>query len=303
MLLRIVEAATLVQNGSPPLTRSPISTCCAHYPGGPVQVRLSAASPDRAAFSVLWADRRPQLPFRGLLRLYTRYGPSIRSAAQGGVCRRASIRPVTQPHRLPATGPTDHYPGGTLTHEVIAPFGAHQSHRCRIDALRAQRPIAFSVLLDRRNLRSLRGMSVRANRTPRPLAGEVGAKRRERACATPHAPSPASLRSATSPASGRGVRSRCPRLVAANDCAVCRPTIGGETPSACALRRMPCYEFRSGAAERGQSMRVRPPAARMRAHIADIAWSDGSPICVRYAIQLGTGRFFERRNSGLNSFD
>src|SRR6478752_293360 len=29
--------------------------------------------------------------------------------------------------------------------------------------------------------------------------GEVGAQRRERACATPHAPSPASLRSATSP--------------------------------------------------------------------------------------------------------
>ncbi len=122
-----VEAATLVQNGSPPLAPSPVSTCCSHYPGGPVQVHLSAASPVRAAFPELRAGRRPQLPFRGLLRLYTRYGPSIRSTAQGGLCRRASIRPVTQPHRLPATGPTDHCPGGTSTHEVITPFGAHRS--------------------------------------------------------------------------------------------------------------------------------------------------------------------------------
>src|ERR1019366_3137245 len=66
------------------------------------------------------------LPFRGLLRLYTRYGPSIRSTAQGGLCRGASTGTVTRPGRPPATGPTDHCPGGTCTHEVIAPFGAHR---------------------------------------------------------------------------------------------------------------------------------------------------------------------------------
>ncbi len=71
-----VEAATLAQHGPPPLARSPVSTCRAHYPGGPVQVRLSAASPDRAAFPELRAGRRPQLPFRGLLRLHSHYGPS-----------------------------------------------------------------------------------------------------------------------------------------------------------------------------------------------------------------------------------
>jgi len=59
MPLRIVEAATLVQHGSPPLTRSPVSTCCAHYPDGPVRVPASAASPDRAAFPDIWAGRRP----------------------------------------------------------------------------------------------------------------------------------------------------------------------------------------------------------------------------------------------------
>jgi hypothetical protein len=126
---RTVEAATLVQHGSPPLTRSPVSTCCAQYPGGPVQVRLSAASLVRAAFPDLWAGRRPRLPFRGLLRLHSRYGPSFRSTAQGGLCRRAQDQPVTQPILLPATGPTDHCPGGTCTHKVNAPFGAHQRER------------------------------------------------------------------------------------------------------------------------------------------------------------------------------
>jgi len=120
-----VEAATPVQHGSPPLARSPVSTCCAHYPGGPAQVHMSAASQDRAAFPDFAAGRRPRLPFRGLLRLHSRYGPSIRSTAQGGLCRRAQTQPVTQPSLLPATGPTDHCPGGTCTHKVNAPFGAH----------------------------------------------------------------------------------------------------------------------------------------------------------------------------------
>src|SRR5271166_5204878 len=103
-----VEAATPVQHGSPPLTRSPVSTCCSHYPGGPVRVRLSAASPYRAAFPILRLGRRPQLPFRGLLRIYSHYGPSICSTAQGGLCRRASTRPVARQSRLPATGPKAH---------------------------------------------------------------------------------------------------------------------------------------------------------------------------------------------------
>jgi hypothetical protein len=36
----------------------------------PVSPPRSSASPDRAAFPVLWPGRRPRLPFRGLLRLY-----------------------------------------------------------------------------------------------------------------------------------------------------------------------------------------------------------------------------------------
>ena len=124
-----VEAATLAHNGSPPITRLTVSTCRAHYPGGPVQVHTSAASPDHAAFPGLWAGRRPQLPFRSLLRLHSRYGPSVRSPAQGGVRRRASIQPITQPNRLPATGPTDHCPGGTFTHKSTTPLGRTRDRR------------------------------------------------------------------------------------------------------------------------------------------------------------------------------
>ena len=111
-----VEAATPAKCGSPPITWLTVSTCGAHYPGGPAQVHLSAASQDRAAFPELRAGRRPQLPFRGLLRLHSRYRPSIRSTTRSGLCRRASIQPVARPNRLPATGPTDRYPDETFTH-------------------------------------------------------------------------------------------------------------------------------------------------------------------------------------------
>ncbi len=133
---RTVAAATRVQNKPPPLARSPVSTCRAAYPGGPLQVPLSAAAPDRAGCPKLRATehakaagRRPQLPSRGLLRLHTRYGRSICAPAQGELCRRAAMPPVTQPHRPPATRPTDHCPGATCTHTVIAPCGAHRSTR------------------------------------------------------------------------------------------------------------------------------------------------------------------------------
>jgi hypothetical protein len=46
-------------------------------------------------------------------------------APESALCRRASPGTVARPRRLPATGPTDHCPGGTLTHKVIAPSGTH----------------------------------------------------------------------------------------------------------------------------------------------------------------------------------
>jgi hypothetical protein len=101
------------------LTRSPatpLPACRAHYPGGSERVRLSVASPSRAAFPVSQPGRHPHLHYRGLLRLHSRYGPLARSTAQGGLRRRASVRPVARANRLPATSSTDNSLRGYFLH-------------------------------------------------------------------------------------------------------------------------------------------------------------------------------------------
>jgi len=72
--------------------------------------------PVGAAFPVIQAGRRPQLHFRGLLRLHARYGLQGCSATQSGLCHKAPTRHVTKPSRLSATRLTDYYLGGTFTH-------------------------------------------------------------------------------------------------------------------------------------------------------------------------------------------
>ena len=59
-------------------------------------------SPSRAAFPVNVPGRRPQLTFRGLLRLHSRYRPQDRSTVQDGLCHRASVPPVAQRNRRSA---------------------------------------------------------------------------------------------------------------------------------------------------------------------------------------------------------
>ena len=57
---------------------------------------------------------------------------------------------VTQPSLLPATGPTDHCPGGTCTHEVNAPFGAHNGNTDGIPSiLSLERPSLFRMRRER----------------------------------------------------------------------------------------------------------------------------------------------------------
>ncbi len=118
-----VGGATSDRNGPPPITRTTFPTCRAHYPGGSERVHTSVASPSRAAFPNRQAGRHPQLHFRGLLRLHSRYGPLDRSAAQGDLCHEASKRPVTQPPRSSATRSTDNSLGGTSLHWCSAPSG------------------------------------------------------------------------------------------------------------------------------------------------------------------------------------
>jgi hypothetical protein len=62
------------------------------------------------------AGRRPRLHFRGLLRLYSRYGPQGCSATRSGLCHKAPAQSVTGPSRLSATRLADNYLGGTFTH-------------------------------------------------------------------------------------------------------------------------------------------------------------------------------------------
>ena len=117
---------TLVPSGPPQITRSTLPTCRAQYPGGPGRVHMSVASPSRAAFPLSQAGRHPRLHFRGLLRLHSNYGPLDRSTAQGGLCHRASIHPVTRTNRLPATRSNRQLSGWFLPPLVMRAFWAHR---------------------------------------------------------------------------------------------------------------------------------------------------------------------------------
>src|SRR3954449_5551360 len=119
-----------------PVTRATLPACRAHYPGGPRRVRPSVASPPRAAFPEIQAGRRPRLHFRGLLRLHSRYGPSDRSTAQGGLRHEASARLVARTGRSSATRATDNSLGGTFLHWWRAPSG-----RTELSGLANQRAV------------------------------------------------------------------------------------------------------------------------------------------------------------------
>jgi hypothetical protein len=83
---------------------------------------LSISSPGRTAFPQSQRGRHPQLHFRDLLRLHSRYGPSGCSPALCWLCHGASIRPVTRPHRPVATMPIDNYMDGSLPHWQSVPL-------------------------------------------------------------------------------------------------------------------------------------------------------------------------------------
>jgi hypothetical protein len=111
--------------GPPPITRIALPACCAHYPGEPERVRLSASSPCCTAFPVLRAGRRSRRYFRGLLRLYSHYGPLACSAAQGGLCHRAPVRSLA--NRLSATRSSRLLSRWNLPPLATHAFGAHRN--------------------------------------------------------------------------------------------------------------------------------------------------------------------------------
>src|ERR1700730_7489052 len=71
----------------------------------------------RSAFPKWPEGRHPHCHFRGLLRLYSRYGPPDRSATQGGLGHEAPARPVTRPNRSSATRSIDNSLGGIFLHK------------------------------------------------------------------------------------------------------------------------------------------------------------------------------------------
>ena len=117
------------------VARTTLRTCRAHYPGGSKRVHVSIASPSHTAFPFLWEGRHPHCPFRGLLRLHSRYGPYACSTAQGGLCHGASTGPVTQPRRPSATSAIDNSLGGTLLHKCFAPSRRTRGSRPRLNDL------------------------------------------------------------------------------------------------------------------------------------------------------------------------
>ncbi len=138
---------------------------------------MSVASPSRAAFPGSQAGRHPRLHFRGLLRLHSNYGPLDRSTAQGGLCHRASIHPVTRINRLPATRSNRQLSGWFLPPLVIRAFWAHYDRtgsRCRagravgrrarrLEYAPCHRPVGRSSISRRRRRP---GLSSPCNRAP-----------------------------------------------------------------------------------------------------------------------------------------
>ena len=81
--------------------------------------------PFRAAFSAFAPDRHPHCSFRGLLKLYARYGPPDCSPTLCGLCHEVPISPVTRAHRSPAIESNHQLFEWVLPPLVISPFGAH----------------------------------------------------------------------------------------------------------------------------------------------------------------------------------
>ena len=113
--LRDVEAATLTLDGSPPITRTTLPTCRAHYPGGSRGCACRLL-PHACGLPQMTGGSASALELSRPAQASLCYGPSDRSAAQGRLRRRAPPQPVTRPGRLPASGPIDNYPGEILPH-------------------------------------------------------------------------------------------------------------------------------------------------------------------------------------------
>src|ERR1700681_2364002 len=105
--------------------------------------------PFHAAFPDFAPGRRPHHSFRGLLELYTRYGPPDCSPTMCELCREVSISPVTRTHRSPAIESNHQLFEWVLPPLVFSPLGAHAKppvhpRRCLYEKCRKLQGAAFS---------------------------------------------------------------------------------------------------------------------------------------------------------------
>ena len=122
-----VEAQPPPAAGIPRLPGPPFRRAVPNYPGGSRQVLVSVASLSLAAFPVSQPGRHPQLHFRGLLRLHSRYGPLDRSTAQRRPLSRGS-GPASRPAKpLVSYQINRQLSGWNLPPLVIRAFGAHRT--------------------------------------------------------------------------------------------------------------------------------------------------------------------------------
>jgi len=121
--LRDVEAATLALDGSPRLPEPPFRRAVPTTPADRAGARVDCF-PAHTAFPKWQEGRHPHCHFRGLLRLYSRYGRRIAQPPKSGLCHEAPALPVTRPNRSSATRSIDNSLVN-LPPLVIRAFGAH----------------------------------------------------------------------------------------------------------------------------------------------------------------------------------
>ena len=83
--------------------------------------------PARAAFPAAWPGRHPQLHFRGLLKLHTRYSLHGCSPTFRGLYREAPLSPVSRLERSQAIKSNQQLLEWVLPPLVICAVGAHQA--------------------------------------------------------------------------------------------------------------------------------------------------------------------------------
>src|SRR5262249_7645794 len=135
--LRDVEAATLTVTGLPRLPEPPFRRAVPTTPADRAGADVDCF-PAHTAFPKWQEGRHPHCPFRGLLRLHSRYGPPNRSAAQRRPLSRGS-NPHGYPHEpLVSYRINRQLSGWILPPLMICAFGAH-CHQGRIGGAGAGR--------------------------------------------------------------------------------------------------------------------------------------------------------------------